>query len=101
MSGFDWQRAKLRALVEKRKKETPGGETKSGFRGVHVEKGKYRVRITYEGYQYHLGYFLDAVTAARAYDQAARDAFGAEAILNFPDDGKHEGKNVEQKPDDR
>lgn len=88
MAGFDWQRAKLRALSAKRKKAMPvaGAHTRSGFRGVHIEKGKYRVRLTHEGYQYHIGYFLDPVTAARAYDNVARQAFGAAAILNFPEE---------------
>lgn len=93
MSGFDWRRAKLRALVAKKNKDTPG-QSRSGYRGVHVEKGKYRVRITHEGHQFHIGYFLDPVTAARAYDDVAREAFGPSAILNFPDAEVKEGNDV-------
>ena len=33
-----------------------------------------------------MGYFSDAITAAKAYDKKAFEAFGEEAILNFPED---------------
>ena len=60
----------------------------TGLKGVgwHKARRKYHARIQLQGIRYHLGFFQDAVTAAQAYDAAARVLFGAFAVLNYPDE---------------
>ena len=57
--------------------------TASGFKGVHLEAGKWRTRIQVNGRLLHLGLFRDAAKAARVYDAAARRYFGEFAKPNF------------------
>lgn len=60
----------------------------SQFKGVrfHQRLGKWHAFIVLEkGKQTHLGYFLSEIEAARAYDDAARENFGAFARTNFND----------------
>jgi hypothetical protein len=61
----------------------------SRFKGVswNREVGKWQAKICHNGKSIHLGLFHDEVKAAKAYDKAARDLFGAFAFLNFPDLG--------------
>ena len=56
----------------------------SGYIGVylHKETSKYRAHIRVDGKSIHLGLFEDAATAARAYDVAALQHFGTEAVTN-------------------
>lgn len=56
----------------------------SGVRGVSWSRAhlKWLVSITKDGKAHRLGQFDDIYQAARAYDKAALDLFGAEAKLN-------------------
>lgn len=59
----------------------------SRFKGVYFHKaaGKWAASIkTPDGLRKHLGLFGDEVEAARVYDLAAAEYFGAYARLNFP-----------------
>ncbi len=45
----------------------------TGYPGVDIKKGKYRARITYDGKQVHLGYFITAEEAHEAWLVAKED----------------------------
>lgn len=57
----------------------------SQYKGVFWWKqhGKWCARIVVDGRQKHLGLFKEEPDAARAYDQAARAAWGEFARTNF------------------
>lgn len=59
--------------------------TSSSFKGVgwSKEKKRWKARIKVNKQEKNLGYFEDEKEAARAYDRAAREAFGEFARLNF------------------
>lgn len=61
--------------------------SKSGFKGVFEKRGKWQASYTFEGKKIYIGKFSTPEEAARAYDAAAREAFGEFALLNFPDGG--------------
>jgi hypothetical protein len=60
--------------------------TSSQFKGVtwQKKKGKWRTQIMYEKKLINLGYFLDEIEAAKAYDKKAKELFGEFAKFNFP-----------------
>lgn len=56
----------------------------TGYRGVSkTPYGKYRARIKFHEVKYHLGNFMTAEEAARAYDEEALRLFGEFAWVNF------------------
>jgi AP2 domain len=59
----------------------------SGYKGVYWQKRtkRWQAMVRVNGKGVYLGYFDDPADAARAYDAAARKAFGEFARLNFPD----------------
>lgn len=59
----------------------------SRFRGVSWFRGtsRWSAQINVRGSRIHIGYFLDEVDAAKAYDKAASERFGKFANLNFPE----------------
>ena len=88
--GMDNRSANLRAAsysqnLCNRKKRS--GAMYSKYKGVHWHKNhrKWLARITFEKKTMHLGYFLDEIEAAKAYDNAARKYHAEFACLNFPD----------------
>lgn len=58
----------------------------TGFHGVHRRKvnGSFMAYINCGGRRRYLGRFANAETAAKAHDEAAHEAFGEFAVLNFP-----------------
>ena len=58
----------------------------SNYKGVHyITKAKrWRAMITFEGKTIYIGQFRDEISAAKAYDRAAKKYFGKFAFLNFP-----------------
>jgi hypothetical protein len=96
--GLNNQRANLRPAdhalnnANRRPASTHGGKAKtSRYKGVRrfrpgPGKGRERwqARIRIDGHLVSLGYFNDEEAAARAYDAAARAAWGEFACPNFP-----------------
>lgn len=85
-NGLDNRRANLRIATraEQMANRVPCGISR--FKGVqwYAPTKRWRAEIT-KGSQYHyLGYFIDEVDAAVAYDAAARELHGEFAKLNFP-----------------
>lgn len=84
--GLDNRRANLRLCTRSQsaaKRLTCSPQT--GYRGVYRDRRSYRAQITVGGKTRSLGHFASAEVAAIAYDQAAREAFGWFARLNFPE----------------
>ena len=54
---------------------------KSRYRGVYPQSGGYMVSIRRK----YVGFYKDALTAARRYDDEARRIYGDKAKLNFPE----------------
>jgi hypothetical protein len=62
----------------------PPANNKTGYKGVHVVgPGRWRAAINVEGNRRHIGMFATPESAARAYDDAALEAWGV-CYLNFP-----------------
>ena len=59
----------------------------SRFKGVcwRSGEGKWAANIMKDGIAHRLGQFDDEIAAAQAYDEAARELYGALAYQNFPD----------------
>jgi hypothetical protein len=82
--GLNCQKSNLRIatcsenLQNARKRKTL---TSSKFKGVswHKQRSKWRVTIGHK----HIGVFLKEMDAAKAYDAAAKSAFGQFACTNF------------------
>lgn len=90
--GIDNRRANLRPATA----VLNGGNSRrnrnntSGFKGVcwHRRRNKWMAQIGENRGMRCLGYFNDPASAARAYDEAAREKYGAFAALNFPRPGE-------------
>jgi hypothetical protein len=57
-------------------------DNKSGFKGVHLDRSKWRSRIVFNGKPIHLGMFDNPRDAGMAYNKAAIKYFGDFAKLN-------------------
>jgi hypothetical protein len=92
--GLDNRRANLRLASHRENmrnmRKWKGGKSRcsSSYKGVarHRERRKWRSQITVDGVQKFLGYHEDEESAARAYDEAAKQYFGEFACLNFGDE---------------
>lgn len=64
-----------------------GRPTSSKYKGVLWDAGRrlWKAQIGRREHHRQLGRFRDEAQAAAAYDSAAREMFGAAAVLNFPD----------------
>jgi len=84
---LDNRRANLRLCTPNQNQwhKTLQANNTSGFRGVSWNKGRWEARIRCYRQRINLGRYDDAVTAALAYDAAARLLHQDFAGLNFPD----------------
>lgn len=87
-NGLDNRRSNLRPATSSQNRANADGYAASGFKGVYWKErvGKYQAMIRVDREGTSLGYFCDPAEAARAYDAAARAAFGEFARLNFYDE---------------
>lgn len=82
----DNRRENLRVCSQKdnsRSRTKMDRRNKSGYRGVHKHRSKWRGMIRVDNHPICLGVYLDPKDAARAYDTAARHYFGEFAKTNF------------------
>jgi hypothetical protein len=91
-NGLDNRNANLRGATaaENNHNACKRLDNTSGFKGVYwnTRDRRWRARIEVSGRKIHLGCHDDLEEAARAYDAAARERFGAFASLNFPVDSE-------------
>lgn len=74
------------SVAQNRRNVSKHNDNKSGYKGVYFypPTSKWAAMIHVDGKNRYLGYFSEALLAARAYDEAARKNFGEFAMLNFP-----------------
>jgi len=85
--GLDNRRANLRlATVAQNAWNSKKRNPISGYKGVYFDRQKrfWRAAIVCNRKRIHLGYFKNKITAAKAYDAAARKFHGQFAYCNFP-----------------
>jgi hypothetical protein len=84
--GLDNRRANLRlCTIRQNNFNAPcRADSRTGYKGVRPERGKWGARIKIDGVERWLGSFPSIEEAARAYDAAAMLVHGEFARLNFP-----------------
>lgn len=91
-NGLNNQRLNLRTATNSQNQANVGlrQDNSSGYKGVcWCQKArKWKAYIRVQGVLYNLGYFNTSKKAAEVYDNAARNAFGNHARLNFPRKGE-------------
>lgn len=89
-NGLNNQKSNLRMATRSQNLSNRGLVTNntSGYKGVVWRKdtNKWTAQLATKGRNRSLGCFPTAIDAARAYDEAAKKAFGEFAQLNFPDE---------------
>ena len=88
--GLNNQRDNLRIATraDNRRNSVPQKNNASGLKGVYwkVDHQKWSAQIRVGARLRTIGYYGTAGEAARAYDAAAREAFGEFARCNFPEE---------------
>lgn len=89
-NGLDNRRSNLREATHAQNSANSrlSRRSTSGLKGVtwYKRTSRWRAHITVGQQQRHLGYFDEAIEAAKAYDTAALEAFGEFAHINFPEE---------------
>lgn len=85
-NGLDNRKVNLRICTKQNNNSyrTKHTNNKSGYKGVtwHKVAKKWRATITTKEKHMHLGYFIDPIQAALAYNQQAKLEFGEFAFIN-------------------
>ncbi|KAK1614900.1 hypothetical protein QYE76_020417 [Lolium multiflorum] len=92
--------AKMNSNVDVRRKAVARSDCRSGFRGVHMYRGRYLVQIREPGRpttRLQLGIYDNVEEAARVYDAAALRLYGTAAKTNF--EQTHTGPTAEDGED--
>lgn len=91
--GLNCQRYNMREatdaqnLANQRKSRSYAGKpTQSRYKGVSRNGSGWAAKIIINRQYHYLGTYADEADAGRAYDAAAKEAHGAFARVNFPDD---------------
>ena len=81
---LDNRRENLRrcTMLENAQNRKINARNKSGYKGVHLFKNRWKATITFEAKRIHLGYFDSPREAAEAYNLAATIFYGQFANLN-------------------
>ena len=90
-NGLDNRRANLRLVTIEQNswnKRKQRGNCTSKYKGVswHKMSRRWHARIVYKQKWISIGYFDDEQSAAKAYDNKAKQLFKNYAVLNFPND---------------
>lgn len=86
-NGLDNRRTNLREVSKEQNswnRRKPRGQCTSQYKGVYHRYGKWSSAIKCKGKLIFIGWFEDEVSAAKAYDEKAKELFGQYACLNFP-----------------
>lgn len=87
LDGLNCRKANLRIATHQQNQRNRAKYSRNttGYKGVfrNPNTSKWRAMITVNGKCVHLGYFVDIIDAAKAYDTAALEYFGEFARLNF------------------
>jgi hypothetical protein len=87
-NGLNNQRQNLRPATASQnganRRPVPGHSSQYKGVGWNKRSQRWRARIRFQGELRYLGSFADEVVAAKTYDAAARELFGAYARPNFP-----------------
>jgi hypothetical protein len=83
----DNRKSELRECTNQQNQWNRSKKSKSGtskFKGIYWNKmrGKWKVAIMKDNHSYFRGYFDSEITAARAYNIAAKELFGDRARIN-------------------
>jgi len=96
--GLDNRKTNLRLCTRQQRgaKRRRNRNNTSGYRGVSYDahSGRWKGVLRHGGRYLSLGYFATPEEAARAYDAAAREAFGEFAYRNIPADGDESARDV-------
>lgn len=81
----------------------PGRANTSGYKGVSFDRatGKWLAQIQVNRRNKHLGRHANKEDAARSYDKAAKEYFGAGAYQNFPESDNDNHATTEQEAADK
>lgn len=83
-NGLNNRRSNLRLATPSQNMGNAGPWRGRKYRGAFQEAGRWRSRIQVDGKRVSLGSFTTEEEAARAWDEAAFEAWGDYARLNFP-----------------
>ena len=74
------------SVAENNANKTKYSKNKTGYKGVTINRVRFRAQINFLGRCFYVGTFDNAFEAAKAYDKKAYELHGDASRLNFPED---------------